>query len=158
MRVAARLDRPVGHRLRRALADRLEDRAGDSLAGRGRDFRPVGVAEEGAVGGAVEVLDRAAARLGFDEFDAVVFEERFDVVADVAEGLAEFLRELVRTRDPFVEGAEDSNPQGMRKRLRDLLGNALWGSAGLWQGGPPFLARAGETFGGRTPELLDKYS
>ena len=134
VRVLAALDRALGHRLGRALADRLEDRAGDAFARRGRDLGPVGVAEEGAVGGAVEVLDRTAARLGFDEFDAVVLEQRFDVVADVAERLAEFLGELVRARDPFVQGAEDANAQRVGQGLRKLLGNALWGSAGLWQG------------------------
>jgi len=105
------------------------------------------------------MLDGAAARLRFHQLDAVVFEQGFDVIADVAQRLAEFLGELVGARDPFVKGAEDLDAQGMRKGLSELLRNALWGSAGLWQGKePPFLTRAGGTVVARTPELLDKYS
>ena len=107
----------------------------DAFAGRGRDLLPVGVAEEGALGGTVEVLDGTATGLGFDQFDAVVFEQRLDVVADVAERLAEFLGELVGARDPFLQGREDANAQRVGERLRELLGDALWGRSGLSQRG-----------------------
>ena len=116
-------------------ADRLEDHAGDALAGRGGDLLPVLVAEEGALGGPVEVLDGTAARLGFDQFDAVELEQGFDVVADVAERLAEFLGELVGAGDAVVQRGEDAHPQRVGERLRELLGDALGGGSGLRHGG-----------------------
>jgi thioredoxin reductase len=125
VRFGAVLDRSLDQGAGGVGADRLEDHAADPLAGRGGDLRPILVAEEGALGGAIEVLDRAAARLGFDQFDAVVFEQCFDVVADVAERFAEFLGELVRARDAAVERGQDLHPQRMRERFRQLLGDSL---------------------------------
>jgi len=71
-------------------------------------------------------VDGTPSRLRFDQFDAVVFEQRLDVVADVAKRLAKFLGELVRARDPLAEGREDADAQRVRERLRELLGDALW--------------------------------
>ena len=66
--------------------------------------------EEGAVGGAVVVLHRAAAGRGVDEFDALAFLQHFDVVADVADRLPQLLRDFVRAGDPFVEDGQGVNP------------------------------------------------
>jgi len=102
-------------------ANRPDDRSGDPLAGRERDLRPVLVTEEGALGGTLEMLDGAAARLGFDQFDAVEFEQCFDVVADVAERLPELLGELV--------GARDASWREVRMRIRSGCASAF---ASFW--------------------------
>src|SRR5215218_10182419 len=46
----------------------------------------------------------------------------------------------------------------MGKGLRKLLRDALWGRAGLWQRRSSVSSLGRGDVGGKTPELLDKYS
>ena len=93
----------------------LEVLAEDAAAGGARQLLPVGLAEPDGRDRAVEVLERAAARLGPHEFDRAEIGEQADVVADPPEGQVELAREHVGTRGAPVEHSE----QSVTKRVAD---------------------------------------
>jgi hypothetical protein len=69
------------------------------------------------------VLDGAPARLSFDQLDAFVVAQDFDVVANLAQAFAELIGQFLRAGDSFVEDPEDFNAQlvseGLDKPLID---------------------------------------
>ena len=74
--------------------DLLEVLAEDAAAGRARQLRPVALAEPDRRHRAVEVLERAAARLGADELDRAEVAQQADVVADPPERQVELAGQL----------------------------------------------------------------
>jgi len=64
-------------------------------------------------------VQRAAARFGAHELDAVVVAQHAHVVADDAERSAELHREIARARHPLAETLEDARAQRMSQRFRD---------------------------------------
>ncbi len=78
--------------------DLLEVLAEDAAAGGARELRPVALAEPDGRDRPVEVLERAAARFGADEFDRAEVAQQADVVADAPERQAELAGQLVRAR------------------------------------------------------------
>jgi hypothetical protein len=71
------------------------------------------------------MLDRTATRLGCSQFDQVVVEEDFDVIADLAQPLDKLFRKVARTPRFVVHVGEDSDPQGMAQPLNEPLAQGL---------------------------------
>ena len=92
--------KPVSRLAADARLEDLRQRAPERLAAEGgRQARPLLVVEPGLGGGAVVVLERAAALLGAHELDAIELAQDPHVVGNVAERVAELARELVRAAD-----------------------------------------------------------
>ena len=96
----------------------------DPAPGGARQPRPVVLAEPRARDGAVEVLQRAAPRLGADELDRAEVRQQPDVVAHAAQRQRKLARQLVRARDACVQQAEKPVTQrvgyGLEERLVQL--------------------------------------
>src|SRR4029078_2929916 len=69
--------------------------------------------------GLVEVLQRAAARLRPDQFDAVVVAQHAHVVGDDAERSPQLDGESARARDTLTETLQDARAQRMSEGLCD---------------------------------------
>jgi hypothetical protein len=95
------------------------------------------------------VLRGAAALLGVDELDAVVFLEHADMVGDQVEALVELLRQQVGAGDALVQNDQDLYPQWVREGFGDDLFDAVL-LFRFRQGGLPSVGGKGHS-GGKAP-------
>src|SRR5262245_56161603 len=87
------------------------------------------------------MLQGAAPRLGLDQFDAAVFAQLADVVADVADPLAERLGELARAGRALVQHPHHFDPDRMTDRFGEPRVEAGLVSALFRHASPPFFLR-----------------
>jgi hypothetical protein len=92
------------------------------VAERCRQLGPLLVGEQRRHSSAVEVLQRAAARLGANELETVELAQDAHVVADVAQRLTERVGELAGARDAvFAQALQDPEAEAMGEGFGEPL-------------------------------------